>query len=221
VSRRRAPGYREFDRVAARRASLWKQKGDPLRNERVLFLRKFLQTPVQIGSVVPSSESLARMITDAIGLEQARSVAELGPGTGAFTGTIVQRIAPHVKLLAVEVDPVFAAAVQARFPQIRVVNGPAENLVDYLSGAAGSLDCIVSGLPWALFPAAQQERILGAILASLRPGGWFATFGYVHAAWAPAGRRFKRLLMTRFSAVERTPVVWGNFPPAFVYRCRR
>jgi phospholipid N-methyltransferase len=78
----------------------------------------------------------------------------------------------------------------------------------------------VSGLPWAGFAATRQTRILDAVVASLRPGGWFTTFAYVHAAGWPPGRRFRRLLEARFSEVERSRVVWKNLPPAFVYRCR-
>ena len=192
-----------------------------LRHEHVLFLRKFLRAPIQIGAVAPSSAGLAELITADIGLEQACSVVELGPGTGAFTGAIERRLRPDVTLLAVEVDPVFARTVQERFPRVRVVNGPAERLLDYLDGQAGTVDCIVSGLPWAIFPAHQQTCILNAILAALRPGGWFNTFTYVQSAWARPGRRFRRLLEASFSSVTRTRVIWRNLPPAFVYRCRR
>lgn len=192
-----------------------------MRYERVVFLKKFLRAPVQIGAVAPSSTALARVITDDIGLEQARSVVELGPGTGAFTRTLVTRLAPGVTLLAVEVDPAFARTAQARFPQVRVVNGPAERLTEYLDGPAGSVDCIISGLPWAIFTEKRQTRIMAAVLSALRPGGWFTTFAYMHAAWLGPGLRFRQMLEANFPSVTRTHVVWRNLPPAFVYRCRR
>jgi phosphatidylethanolamine/phosphatidyl-N-methylethanolamine N-methyltransferase len=198
-----------------------KRKAAALRHERALFLRKFLRAPVQIGAVAPSSAGLAAAITTGIGLEQAQCVVELGPGTGAFTGAIVSRLRPDVKLLAVELDPVFASTVQARFPQVRVVNGPAEGLAGYFDGPTGAVDCVVSGLPWAIFSLEQQTRILDAVLLALRPGGWFTTFAYAHASWLGPGLRFRRLLEANFSSVARTSVVWRNLPPAFVYRCRR
>ena len=55
----------------------------------------------------------------------------------------------------------------------------------------------------------------------LRPGGQFVTFAYHAGTLLPAGRRFKKLLPRYFSSVEKSPTVWRNAPPAFVYRCRR
>jgi phosphatidylethanolamine/phosphatidyl-N-methylethanolamine N-methyltransferase len=37
----------------------------------------------------------------------------------------------------------------------------------------------------------------------------------------PAGGRFFKLLKKNFSEVKKSPVVWKNVPPAFVYRCIR
>ena len=82
-----------------------------------------------------------------------------------------------------------------------------------------SADAILSGLPWANFSRELQERLLGAVVAGLRPGGRFATFAYVPAAHFPPGRRFRALLEASFPRVETTRLVYRNFPPAFVYRC--
>jgi phosphatidylethanolamine/phosphatidyl-N-methylethanolamine N-methyltransferase len=187
--------------------------------EQVLFLSKFLRRPVRTGAVAPSCPELGRLITDRIGLEEARLAVELGPGTGALTQSITHRAAPEARLLAVEIDPVFAQIVQERFPRVTVVNGPAQQLPDYVAGVP--VDCIVSGLPWAGFSDDLQTSILGAVLAVLKPGGWFTTFAYVHAAWLPPGRRFRRRLQDGFTKVERTRVIWRNLPPAFVYRCQK
>jgi phospholipid N-methyltransferase len=80
-------------------------------------------------------------------------------------------------------------------------------------------DCIVSGLPWAVFSSELQLRLLAAIRDALRSGGTFATFAYLHAAWLPAARRFREHLTSHFETVEESRVVWRNLPPAFVYRC--
>jgi phosphatidylethanolamine/phosphatidyl-N-methylethanolamine N-methyltransferase len=80
---------------------------------------------------------------------------------------------------------------------------------------------MISGLPWAAFPLALQEEVLDAVVAALRPGGRFTTFAYLQGTLLPAGRRFRRRLDEHFCEVRRSPVVWRNFPPAFVYRCRK
>jgi phospholipid N-methyltransferase len=189
-------------------------------HEHVFFLEKFLRKPITTGAVAPSSVYLAERITSGMGLEEANTVVELGPGTGAFTGAIVRRSKPGARLVAVELDPNFARRVQERFPEVNVLNIHAEDLPKHL-GDTPCVDSIVSGLPWAAFDADLQSRILRSVCAVLRPGGRFATFAYAHAAWLPPGQRFRKLLDASFSRVELTPVVWKNLPPAFVYRCQK
>jgi len=172
-----------------------------------------------MGAVVPSSDELGRRITEGIDLERARTIVELGPGTGALTRFIVERAAPDAQVMAVEIDQGFADTIRSRYPRVAVVHGSAERLPEYVNGSPA--DCIVSGLPWAAFAARQQAQILDAVLAALKPGGWFATFAYIHAAWLPGGARFRSKLDDSFSTVSLSPVIWNNVPPAFVYRCRK
>lgn len=172
-----------------------------------------------MGAVVPSSDELGRRITEGIDLERARTIVELGPGTGALTRFIVERAAPDAQVMAVEIDQAFAETIRLRYPRVAVVHGSAERLPEYVNGSPA--DCIVSGLPWAAFAARQQAQILDAVLAALKPGGWFATFAYIHAAWLPGGARFRSKLDDSFSTVSLSPVIWNNVPPAFVYRCRK
>lgn len=174
--------------------------------------REFLRHPVLTGAIAPSSPRLAEAMTAGLGLETAALVAELGPGTGVFTEAVFAMLRPEAHLTAVEINPRFAASLRERFPQAEVVTGSAEHLA--LSG----VDVVVSGLPWTAMTAARQQAILGAVTEALAPNGRFTTFAYAHAAWTPPARRFAALLRSRFAVVERTPVVWGNLPPAIVYR---
>ncbi|WP_410669501.1 class I SAM-dependent methyltransferase [Amycolatopsis sp. cmx-4-68] len=174
--------------------------------------REFLRHPMLTGAIAPSSPRLAEAMTAGLGLEHAARVAELGPGTGVFTEAILALLRPEARLTAVEINPRFAADLGGRFPQVDVVTGSAEHL------ALGDVDVVVSGLPWTAMAAPRQQRILDAVTAALAPTGRFTTFAYAHAAWTPPARRFAASLRSRFAVVERTTVVWGNLPPAFVYR---
>jgi phospholipid N-methyltransferase len=186
------------------------------------FLGAFVKGPVRVGAIAPSSRGLAECMTEEMGLRDARTVVELGPGTGVFTSAICDRVGPEALVMAVEINPEMAALLTDRFPRVLVVNDSAEHL-DRLLGAAGrsEADAILCGLPWAGFSRDLQERLLAAVLKVLRPGGRFATFAYSHAAWLPPGRRFRRLLESGFQSVRTTRVVWRNLPPAFVYRCEK
>lgn len=185
------------------------------------LFHRFLRHPLQVGACCPSSRGLCRELVCDIGLETAGVVVELGPGTGVVTGEIMARMAPQGRLLAVELDRTMAGRLRERFPGVVICCDSAANLPallqqQNLSGA----DAVVSGLPWALFPEELQSAILDGVLESLVPGGWFVTFAYIQGMALPAGKRFRRLLRSRFSEVSTSRVVWCNLPPAFVYRCR-
>lgn len=177
--------------------------------------REFLRHPLATAAVVASSARLAEAMTTDVGLAQARSVVELGPGTGAFTRAVLAQLPSARQLLTVEINPRLAAIMRASYPEVRVVEGSAEGLAGYLSAP---VDVVVSGLPWTAMPPARQDRILGAVTSVLSPHGRFTAVAYAHTAWTPPARRFHDLLRTRFAVVERSPVVWRNVPPAFVYR---
>ncbi len=184
------------------------------------MLQTFLRQPWRTGTLVPSSQGLAELMLEDMGLASAETVVELGPGTGVFTRLIAGRVKPEALVLAFEIDATLASELQGRIPGVRVVNDSAERLSEYLRAAGrGTADAILSGLPWANFSRDLQQRLLRAVVLGLRPGGRFATFAYVPAAQLPPGRRFRALLESCFARVETTRIIYRNFPPAFVYRC--
>jgi phospholipid N-methyltransferase len=176
---------------------------------------EFLRHPLLTGAVAASSPALARMMTDGIGLEQARTVVELGPGTGVFTEAILRRVAPRTRVVAIEINGHLAERLSHRTNEVEVVHGSATDLDNLVHEP---VDAIVSGLPWTVMPEPVRRRILEAVTATLAPTGMFTTFAYAHAAWTPPGRRFAAELRQRFGTTGTSRLVWGNLPPAFVHR---
>lgn len=184
------------------------------------FLGEFLRSPGTVGAVAPSSPALAREMVRQAGVDSARVLVEFGPGTGAFTREIVAHARPGSAFLAIERNPSLARLLQEELPEVRVHHDSAENLGALLREAGLSrADCILSGLPWAAFSEELQDRLLAETLDCLAPGGRFVTFAYLQGLLLPAGRRFARKIRGRFASVTRSPIVWRNLPPAFVYRC--
>jgi phosphatidylethanolamine/phosphatidyl-N-methylethanolamine N-methyltransferase len=186
------------------------------------MFQTFVRRPWRTGTVVPSSLALAALMVEDMNLAAADTVVELGPGTGVFTRMLSERVKPDALVLAFEIDRALARELQARMPRVRVVNDSAEHLTQHLRAhGRAAADAILSGLPWVNFSSELQDRLLGAVVGGLRPGGRFATFAYIPAAYLPTGRRFRALLEARFARVATTRIVYRNFPPAFVYRCDR
>ena len=183
---------------------------------------QFIKKPMMTGAVCASSPELAQMLTSTIGLEKAQRVAELGPGTGAITGTILQKIPADCRFFTVELNEEVLIEFQKIFPCVKVYHDSAANLHTIVKKEKiTSLDCIISGLPWSIFPEQLQKDILASIVESLSPEGSFTTFAYLQSTLLPRGHLFYKLLKTFFPRVDRSPIVWKNLPPAFVYRCSK
>ena len=188
----------------------------------VNFLREFISKPVTTGAVAPSSSFLAMTIVQDLGLASAEAVLEYGPGTGVFTEYILRELRPGAKFAAIELNPQLARVFRQRHPRVQLFQDDVANvrsICDYAQ--MPSVDCIVSGLPWAAFSESLQMKLLDEMMRVLKPGGRFVTFAYVHGVALPAGKKFANLLPIYFTSVSKSPVVWLNLPPAFVYRCRR
>lgn len=198
------------------------KKIKPRVEERVRFLGGFLRGPTSVGALGPSSQALAEVMIEGFGLEGSDTVVELGPGTGAFTEKILKNIGKQTTFFALERDPIFAQGLSSRFPSATIYNDSAENMIAYLERhGKHRVDYVISGLPWASLPVSVQDNVLQAVLKTLSPSGIFTTFGYLHARWMPNALRFRKRLRKHFAQVHTSAVVWKNFPPAFVYRCRR
>ena len=190
--------------------------------EYMIFAREFLKRPIITGAIAPSSPWLAERMTEDMGLHEADTIIELGPGTGAFTRVIARKVRQQAVVLAIEANPLLAECLRARFSRVVIIQDSAERLGDHLASVdRASADCIISGIPWAGFPRELQERLLSAVVRGLGPGGRFATFAYINASWLPRGKRFRAMLMSSFRKVMVTRTEWRNVPPAFIYRCEK
>ncbi|MEV0730288.1 SAM-dependent methyltransferase [Polymorphospora sp. NPDC050346] len=188
-----------------------------------LFLREFLRAPTRTAAVAPSGTALADQMALPIPERGEPVVVELGPGTGAFTRAIEQRLAGRGRQLAVELNPTMADHLAARFPGVEVARGRAGDLPQILAGyGIDRADVIVSGLPWFAYEADSDGPPLVHTLASvLTTQGVLTQFAYTWTRWAPPARRLLHGLRAGFEEVVSGRTVWANLPPATVYFARR
>lgn len=191
------------------------------------FLLRAAQHPSAVGAVAPSSVGLARMMASIVPTEPApgRSapvVVELGPGTGALSAEITPRLPDEGRHIAIESDEGMVEHLTSRASRMEVVHGDAAQVRELLEGiGVTSVDAVICGLPWAIFPDATQRDIVNSIAEVLAPGAAFATFAYAHALRMSRARAFRGRIEAAFDEVVMTRTVWRNLPPARVYVCRR
>jgi phospholipid N-methyltransferase len=187
--------------------------------ELIRFLKEYIASPKEVGGLAPSSHGLAELVTETANVREMKTVVEFGPGTGVFTEVIVRKLRPGAIFFAIEISEEFVRACQERCPNARIIHDSAANVREHMQKmGVESLDCIVSGLPFALFEPSLQEELLDAAHDALKPGGAFVTFTYITSPFLPKGRSFRKRLNKRFSKVNKTSIVWRNFLPAFAYK---
>lgn len=154
-------------------------------------------------------------------LSTSHCVVELGPGTGAITEKIMDKISQNCTFFALEINPAFVKIVEKKYPQAVVYSDSAVNIKKYLEKhKIQQCDTIISSLPWTFFDQQTQSEIFGSVYNSLSSGGKMITYSYLHGLFVPSGKRFKRLLNSHFPKVKKK-IVWKNIPPAVVYECSK
>src|SRR5579864_9777311 len=110
------------------------------------FLQEFVVNPGVTGAIAPSSQSLAKEMMSGLGLDTASAVLEYGPGTGAFTPSILEAVPQSCKFVAIELNPRFVERFRERFPNVALYHGSvtdARRICDRYS--ISTVDAIVSG----------------------------------------------------------------------------
>lgn len=187
-----------------------------------LFLREFLRAPTRTAAVTPSGSALADQMALPIPERGDPVVVELGPGTGAFSRAIDERLGGRGRHLAIEVNPTMADRLAARYPRVQVARGEAGRLPEILAGyGIDRVDVIVSGLPWFAYTADDRRPLVHTLASVLTGEGVLTQFAYTWTRWAPPARRLLYGLRAGFEEVVTGRTVWPNLPPATVYFARR
>ena len=146
----------------------------------IQFLREFLRRPREIGSIVPSSRFLEERLVDVSAAARARLIVEFGPGTGGTTRALLRALPFDARLLAIELNPSFAADLEAfADPRLAVHRGSALDLQDALAQRMlPAPDVVISGIPFSTMPQETGRAILRAVWAALPPGGRFVAYQF-------------------------------------------
>jgi len=179
------------------------------------WIKTALKNPRELSTIFPSSRFLARTIADQIDFSEPRDIAELGPGDGALTGPIVDRMHPDSNLLLIEIVESFCKELSERYEKhekgqaIEVLNRSAAELDEICAERdIEGLDYVVSGLPLTTLPDDLSEEIIATTYETLRAGGSYIQFQY--------SQDYKENIENVFGPVELHRVLLNIFP-AWVY----
>jgi phospholipid N-methyltransferase len=202
-----------------------------------IFLKQFVEQFHTTGAVMPSGKPLAAALCRFVGSTAGpQRILEVGPGTGAVTTTLVERMRDEDRLCLIEINQTFVTHLKTAFkerPPLRakahcvdVIHGRLEDLKD-----DGRYDLIVSGLPLNNFSVEAVGQILDGFGRLLKPGGVLSFFEYIAVrsmkSWVSSKEERARLraiggLLHRTldgREIQRD-WVWPNVPPAWVHHVK-
>ncbi len=138
-----------------------------------IFLKRFLQRPFQVASVIPSSPALIRRVASKMDFSVPRVIIEYGPGEGCHTREIARRMNPESRLILFELDPEFAEHLREQFRddrRVEVLNQDACLLNEELAKRGHShCDYVVSGIPFSILDPEKKRALLRHTYDSLAP----------------------------------------------------
>jgi phospholipid N-methyltransferase len=178
-----------------------------------LFARNFFKYPSMLGSVIPSSRFLVNDLMAQVDWNRADVIVEFGPGVGTITREALKRMRRNAVLIVIELNQDFVHYLCAaiRDPRLRVVHGSAANVRLILAQQGfGSVDYIISSIPYSLIPAPLRQEIVAESRDALKAEGSFLVFQY--------NRTLLPYLKSSFSSVKLNFQLL-NVLPALIFHC--
>ena len=161
-----------------------------------VFFKGFLQHPVMVGSIIPSSRFTIDKMLAPVDWDRCRLFVEYGPGVGTFCQPVLDRLRGDGSLIVIDTNPLYIDYLRRTIADSRftAVLGSAADVEDIVAkhGHDGA-DYVLSGLPFSTLPAGIGPAIVDATHSVLRDGGAFLVYQFSARARDFMARRFKRI----------------------------
>jgi phosphatidylethanolamine/phosphatidyl-N-methylethanolamine N-methyltransferase len=206
--------FQMLEKKIERRIRLLERKSGLRFLDEVAFIRHWIDKPLSMGAVTPSSKVLARAMARYVDPESAGPVIELGPGTGAVTKALVEHGVDPARLVLVEFNPSFCRLLRTRYPAATVIQGDAYRIKHLLSGLLRDpAAAVVSGLPLQTKPFKRRLQLIDEAFELMAPGAPFVQFTY--AMVTPIPKKHAEV------TAHPSELIWQNLPPARVWVYRK
>lgn len=161
-----------------------------------VFFEGFLQHPVMVGSIIPSSRfTIAKMLAP-VRWDECRLFVEYGPGVGTFCRPVLDRLRRDGQLIVIDTNPLFIEYLKSTITDSRfiAVLGSADD-VEAIVRAHGHdhADYVLSGLPFSTLPDGVGPAIASATHRVLRTGGAFLVYQFTAKARDFMARHFRHI----------------------------
>jgi phosphatidylethanolamine/phosphatidyl-N-methylethanolamine N-methyltransferase len=194
------------------------------------FATEIIRRPGEVGAIAPSSKYLGYEISNyVVSPEQPINVIEVGPGTGAFTQIIADKLKPKDRLDVIEYNAPFVEVLKEKMKGYPNVHIHCISITDWKPDY--KYDIMVSSLPFNVFSEDFVKAILSHYENIMKPDSMISYFEYM---LFPS---LKKMLLTGEKKNEfqklhsilgdfrnkyeiNTKKVFLNFPPAYVHNLK-
>ena len=160
-----------------------------------VFLQGFIEHPVMVGSIIPSSRfTIARMLGP-VKWDECKLFVEYGPGVGTFCRPVLERLPRDGRLIVIDTNPLYIDYLKATITDSRFIPvlGSAADVEDIVHAHGfDHADYVLSGLPFSTLPDGVGPAIAAATHRVLRPGGAFLVYQFSAKARDFMARHFTR-----------------------------
>jgi phospholipid N-methyltransferase len=161
-----------------------------------VFLEGFLEHPVMVGSIIPSSRYTIAKMLGPVKWDECKLFVEYGPGVGTFCRPVLERLRRDGQLIVIDTNPLYIDYLKATIADSRFVPvlGSAADVEEIVRAHGHDhADYVLSGLPFSTLPDRVGPAIAAATHRVLRPGGAFLVYQFTAAARDFMARHFKRI----------------------------
>ncbi|WP_379922866.1 class I SAM-dependent methyltransferase [Erythrobacter sp. R86502] len=161
-----------------------------------VFLQGFIEHPVMVGSIIPSSRFTIRKMLGPVDWDRCQLFVEYGPGVGTFCRPVLDRLRRDGMLIVIDTNKLFIDYLNRTITDSRfvAVHGSAEDVEDIIRAQGHQqADYILSGLPFSTLPEGIGPRIAAATHRAIRPGGAFLTYQFSKSAQDLTAQHFTRV----------------------------
>lgn len=161
-----------------------------------VFFEGFLQHPVMVGSIIPSSGFTIRKMLAPVKWDECKLFVEYGPGVGTFCRPVLDRLRRDGELIVIDTNPLYIDYLKRTIHDSRfhAVLGSAEDVEEIIRAHGHThADYVLSGLPFSTLPEKVGPDIAAATYRVLREGGAFLTYQFSNVARDLTAKHFARI----------------------------
>jgi phospholipid N-methyltransferase len=142
------------------------------------FFKTFIKDR-DVASIIPTSIRCVKKVCNHIDFTKDFVLVEYGPGDGAFTKFLLEKMSPGSRLILIEANDEFASHLEETIEDTRVtiyniLAGDVESVIDEKD--IGNIDYVLSGIPFSFLDKDRKRIVLQATKTILKKGGKFLAY---------------------------------------------